>query len=67
MASDKPTDSNIQHIAPAEHNTSAVPSAMVVDADGAMVADASGAMVVDANGAVVANEDAIPTATIDYR
>ena len=39
MASDEPTGGNIQHAAPAEHNTSAVPSATVVNTDGTMVAD----------------------------
>ena len=39
MASDEPTGGNIQHAAPAEHNTSAVPGATVVDTDGAMVAN----------------------------
>ena len=41
MASDEPTTL-------VEHNTGAIPSTMVVDADGAAVADAGGAAVVDA-------------------
>ena len=39
MASDEPTGGNIQHAAPAEHNTSAVPGAAIVDTDGAVVAN----------------------------
>ena len=65
MASDEATGGNIQHTAPIEHNTSVVPSATVVDADGAVVADASGAAVVNADGTAVADEDAMPIATID--
>jgi hypothetical protein len=67
MASDEPTDDNIQHTVLEEHNTGADPRAMVVDANGATVADASGAMVVDADGAAVANKDAMSIATVDYR
>ena len=52
---------------PVEHNTSIVPSTMVVDANGAMIVDADGAAVVDADGAVVADEDAMPIAAVDYR
>ena len=52
---------------PAEHNTSAIPSAAVVDVDGAVVADPSGTADVDADGAMVADEDAMPIAAIDYR
>ena len=40
MASDEPTDGNIQHTAPAEHNTGAVPGTTVVDVDGAAIVDA---------------------------
>jgi len=60
MASDEPTDGKIQHTAPAEHNTRAIPGATVIDADSAAVANAGGAVVVHANGAVVADEDAMP-------
>ena len=67
MAFDEPTGGNIQHTAPVEHNTSTVPGALVVDADGTAVADAGGATVVDADGAVVTDEDAMPIATVDYR
>jgi hypothetical protein len=67
MAFDKPTGGNIQHMALAEHNTSAVSSAAVVDANGAAIADAGGAVVVDADGAAVADEDAMPIAAIHYR
>ena len=62
MASDKPTGSNIQHTSPAEHNTSAVPGTVVVNADGVAVADAGGVAVVDGDGAAVADEDAMPIA-----
>ena len=55
MASDEPTGGNIQHTAPAEHNTGAVPGAVVVIADGAAVVDAGGTMVIDADGAAVAD------------
>jgi hypothetical protein len=67
MASNESTGSNIQHTALAEHNTSTVPSATVVDTDGAVVVDAGGAVVVDADGVAVANEDAMPIAIVDYR
>ena len=67
MASDEPTDRNIYHTVPLEHNTSIVPSTVVVDADGAAVADAGGAVVVDADGTMVADEDAMPVTVVDYR
>ena len=67
MASNEPTGGNIQHTAPVEHNTSTVPGALVVDADGAAVADASGSTVVDADGAAIADGDAMPIAAVDYR
>ena len=67
MASDEPTDRNIYHTVPLEHNTSIVPSTVVVDADGAAVADAGGATVVDADGVVVADKDVMPIAIVDYR
>ena len=67
MASNEPIDGNIQHTTLAEHNTSAVPGAVIVNANGTAVADASGAVVVDADGAVVTNEDAMPIAIVDYR
>ena len=67
MASDKPIGGNIQHTVPVEHNTSTIPSTVVVDADGATVADAGGIVVVDANGTTVADEDVMPIAVIDYR
>ena len=67
MASDKPTGGNIQHSTLVEHNTSAVPGAMVVDVDGAAVADAGGAVVVDVDGTMVADEDTMPITTVDYR
>ena len=52
---------------PVEHNTSIVPSTMVVDANGAAVVDAGGATVVDADGAAVVDEDAMGIAAVDYR
>ena len=67
MASDEPTDGNNHHTVLAEHNTSVVLGAVVVDADGAVVANAGGATVVDADGAAVADEDAMPIAAVDYR
>ena len=67
MGSDEPTGDNIQHTALVEHNTSVVPSATVVDADGATVADAGDIAVVDVDGAVVADEDDMHIAAIDYR
>ena len=54
-------------MAPVEHNTGAVPSTMVVDANGVAVADAGGATVVDADGAMVTDEDAMPIAGVDYK
>jgi hypothetical protein len=59
MASDEPTNSNIQQTVPVEHNIGTVPGVAVVDADGAAVADAG--------GTTVANKDAMPIAAIDYR
>jgi len=67
MAFDESTSGNIQHMALAEHNTGAIPSATVVDADGAVVADAGGAAVVNAEGTTVADEDAMPISAVDYR
>jgi hypothetical protein len=67
MASDEPTNSNIQQTVPVEHNIGTVPGVAVVDADGAAVADAGGTTVVGADGAAVANKDAMPIAAIDYR
>ena len=37
MASDEPIGGNIQHTAPTEHNTGAIPGATVGDVDGAVV------------------------------
>ena len=65
-ASDEPTSGYIQHMAQAEHNKGAIPSAIVVDADGAMVADVGGTVVVDDDGAMVVDEDAMPIAAVDY-
>jgi hypothetical protein len=67
MASNEPTGGNIQHMAPAEHNTSVVPGITVFDAYGTAAIDAGGATVVDANGAMVTDEDTMPIAAIDYR
>ena len=67
MASNEPTSGNIQHTAPAEHNTGAVPGTVVVNASGTIVANSSGTTVVDGDGTAVADEDAMPIATVDYR
>ena len=66
MERDEPTGGNIQHTVLAEHNTGAIPSTMVVDADGAVVTDVGGTAVVDADGATVADEDATPIVAVDY-
>ena len=67
MAFDEPTGGNIQHTTPAEHNTGAIPSTVIVNADGTAVVDAGGTMVVDGDGATVADEDVMPIAAIDYK
>jgi len=67
MASNDPIGGNIQHTAPAEHNTSAVPHTTVVDAYGVAVVDACGAVVIDVDGTTVVDVDAMPITVIDYR